>query len=34
MTPKKYINKLRWDNRAEIGNKVKIPDELFKKKEK
>lgn len=30
MTPKKYINKLRWDNKAEFGTTVNIPDELFK----
>lgn len=30
MTPKKYINKLRWDNKAEIGATVNIPDKLFK----
>lgn len=36
MTPKKYINKLRWDNKADIGSTVNIPDKLFsdsKKKE-
>jgi hypothetical protein len=32
MTPKKYINKLRWDNKAKIGSSVNIPDELFEKK--
>lgn len=31
MTPKKYINKLRWDNKAKIGTVVRIPDKLFKK---
>lgn len=31
MTPKKYINKLRWDNKAPIGSSVNIPDKLFKK---
>ena len=31
MTPKKYINRLRWDNKAAIGHAVKIPDKLFKK---
>ena len=31
MTPKKYINKLRWDNRAAFGASVNIPDELFSK---
>lgn len=30
MTPKKYINKLRWDNKAKFGNSVNIPDKLFK----
>lgn len=30
MTPKKYINKLRWDNKAKIGSSVNIPDKLFK----
>jgi hypothetical protein len=29
MTPKKYINKLRWDNKAKFGSSVNIPDELF-----
>lgn len=29
MTPKKYINKLRWDNKAKIGTMVNIPDKLF-----
>ena len=28
---KKYINKLRWDNKAKIGSTVRVPDELFKK---
>ena len=32
MTPKKYVNKLRWDDKARIGESVNIPDELFKKK--
>ena len=32
MTPKKYINKLRWDNKAKINTFVEVPDELFKKK--
>lgn len=31
MTPKKYINKLRWDNKAAFGTSVNIPDELFGK---
>jgi topoisomerase IA-like protein len=30
MTPKKYINKLRWDNKAEMNSTVDIPDKLFK----
>ena len=34
MTPKKYINKLRWDDKAELGSSVEIPDDLFKKKSK
>ncbi|MGB8193840.1 MAG: hypothetical protein WCF67_18045 [Chitinophagaceae bacterium] len=34
MTPKKYINKLRWDNKAKIGSSVRVPDELFKKHQK
>ncbi len=29
MTPKKYVNKLRWDNKAKIGTRVNIPDKLF-----
>ncbi len=33
MTPKKYINKLRWDDKAKFGSTVDIPDHLFKKKE-
>jgi hypothetical protein len=32
MTPKKYINKLRWDNKAKIGTSVNIPNRLFKQK--
>ena len=32
MTPKKYVNKLRWDDQAKMGESVNIPDELFKKK--
>ncbi len=31
MTPKKYVNKLRWDDKAEIGSTVDIPVKLFKK---
>ena len=34
MTPKKYVNKLRWDNEAKMGTIVEIPDELFIKKVK
>ncbi len=30
-SPKKYINKLRWDNKAAFGSSVNIPDELFGK---
>lgn len=30
MTPKKYINKLRWDNKAKFGETINIPDKLFK----
>lgn len=29
MTPKKYINKLRWDDKAAFGSTVNIPDGLF-----
>ncbi len=25
MTPKKYVNKLRWDDKAKIGSTVNIP---------
>ena len=32
MTPKKYVNKLRWDDKAKMGSSVNIPDKLFKKK--
>ena len=32
MTPKKYINKLRWDDKAAMGTLVNIPDKFFKKK--
>ncbi|HEX2608182.1 MAG TPA: hypothetical protein VHK91_12420 [Flavisolibacter sp.] len=32
MTPKKYINKLRWDNKARLGTFIDIPDRLFSKK--
>ena len=31
MTPKKYINKLRWDDKAKIGDTVNIPNNIFKK---
>jgi len=31
MTPKKYINKLRWDDKATISSSVNIPHKLFKK---
>lgn len=31
MSPKKYINRLRWDNKAKFGSSVTIPDELFGK---
>ena len=34
LTPKKYTNKLRWDNKAKIGSIVRIPDRLFKTKSK
>ena len=30
MTPKKYVNKLRWDDKAAIGSTIDIPDKLFK----
>ncbi len=33
MSPKKYINKLRWDDNAKFGSIINIPDELFKKKD-
>ena len=29
MTPKKYINKLRWDDKAKIGSVINIPKSLF-----
>lgn len=29
MTPKKYINKLRWNGKAKIGSSVNIPKNLF-----
>lgn len=32
MTPKKYINKLRWDDKAKIGSTIDVPDALFEKK--
>lgn len=31
MNPKKYINRLRWDNKAAFGTSVNIPDEMFGK---
>lgn len=31
MTPKKYINKLRWGDKAAIGSFVNIPVKYFKK---
>jgi hypothetical protein len=31
MTPKKYINKLRWDDKAAFGSTINIPDKLFNK---
>jgi hypothetical protein len=31
MTAKKYINKLRWDNKARFGSTISIPDEMFSK---
>jgi len=31
MTPKKYINKLRWDDKATIGSSIKNHNKLFKK---
>ena len=34
MTPKKHINKLRWDDKADFGDTVDIPDKLFKDAEK
>lgn len=32
MSPKKYINRLRWDNKARLNSFVNIPNRLFKKK--
>ena len=32
MTAKKYVNKLRWDDKAKMGSSVDIPGELLKKK--
>ncbi len=29
MTPKKYINKLRWDDKAKIGSVINIPKSIF-----
>jgi hypothetical protein len=34
MTPKKYVNKLRWDDKAKMDTSIEIPDELFEKKSK
>lgn len=34
MTPKKYVNKLRWDDKAKMNSSVEIPDEFFDKKSK
>lgn len=31
MTPKKYVNKLRWDDKAKIGSMINIPKKLFKR---
>lgn len=28
-TPKKYINRLRWDGKAKMGSSVNIPGKLF-----
>lgn len=30
-SPKKYINKLRWDNKAKLNSYITIPDSLFSK---
>lgn len=32
MTPKKYINKLRWDDKAKIGTTITIPKSVFEAK--
>lgn len=32
MTPKKFINRLRWDNKARLNSFITIPDRLFKRK--
>lgn len=29
MTPKKYVNKLRWDDKAAFGSTINIPNDLF-----
>ena len=29
-SPKKHINRLRWDGKAKIGSTVNIPNKLFK----
>jgi hypothetical protein len=34
MNPKKYVNKLRWDDKAKIGSYVNIPAKLFKRPER
>ncbi len=34
MTPKKYVNKLRWDDKAKIRTAVNIPKKLFEKSKK
>ena len=31
MTPKKFVNRLRWDNRAKLNSFISIPDKLFRK---
>lgn len=32
MTPKKFVNRLRWDNKAPLNSLIDIPNRLFKKK--
>jgi hypothetical protein len=34
MTPRKYVNKLRWDDKAKIGSVINIPAKLFRRKKK